>query len=90
MASIYEIAQEAGVSPSTVARALRGTGYCSQENRERILAIAKKMNYIPSHAARSLKSNRTNKGLFCIPDIYKPIFFRMIAGGADVLEQSIT
>ncbi|MCE5342515.1 MAG: LacI family transcriptional regulator [Eubacteriales bacterium] len=87
MASIYEIALEAGVSPSTVARALRGTGYCSQENRERILEIAKRMNYIPSHAARSLKSNRTNKVLFCIPDIYNPFYFRMIRGVSDVLEQ---
>lgn len=87
MTTIYEIAHEAGVSPSTVARALRGNGYCSQENREKILRIAKRLHYSPSHAARSLKSNRTNKVLFCIPDIYNPFYFRMIRGVSDVLEQ---
>lgn len=87
MASIYEIAQEAGVSPSTVARALRGSGYCSKENRDRIQEIARRLNYCPSHAARSLKNNRTNKILFCIPDIYNPFYFRMIRGVSDILEQ---
>ncbi len=71
MASMYEIAREAGVSASTAARALRGTGYCSPESKEKVLAAAKRLGYIPSHAARSLKLKRTQKILFCIPDIYK-------------------
>ena len=86
MASIYEIAKEAGVSASTVARALSGKGYCSPDKRKLILALAKKMNYTPSHAARSLKSNITNKVLFCIPDIYNPFYFKMIRGVSEVLE----
>ena len=86
MASIYEIAKEAGVSASTVARALSGKGYCSPDKRKQILALAKKMNYTPSHAARSLKSNITNKVLFCIPDIYNPFYFKMIRGVSEVLE----
>ena len=87
MATIYEIAQEVGVSPSTVARALRGTGYCSKEKYEKIIAAAKRLNYAPSHAARSLKSKRTNKILFLIPDIYNPFYFGMIKGASDVLDQ---
>ncbi len=87
VASIYEIAQEVGVSPSTVARALRGTGYCSKEKYDRIMEAAKRMNYVPSHAARALKSKRTNKILFCIPDIYNPFYFGMIKGASDVLDQ---
>lgn len=85
--SIYEIAQEVGVSPSTVARALRGTGYCSKEKYDRIMEAAARLNYVPSHAARSLKSKRTNKILFCIPDIYNPFYFGMIKGASDVLDQ---
>lgn len=87
MATIYEIAKEAGVSPSTVARALSGSGYCSKEKFEKINAIAQRMNYVPSHAAKSLKSKRTNKILFCIPDIYNPFYFRMIKGASDVLDE---
>ena len=87
MATIYEIAKEAGVSPSTVARALRDSGYVSQEKREKIQSIARGMGYVPNHAAKSLKSKRNQKVLFCIPDIYNPFYFRMIKGVTDVLEQ---
>ena len=87
MASIYEIAKAAGLSPSTVARALRGTGYCGPENKKKILALAEEMNYIPSYTARSLKSKRTNKILFCIPDIANPFYFGMIQGVSCVLEE---
>lgn len=87
MATIYEIAQEVGLSPSTVARALRGTGYCSKDSHDRIMDVARRMNYVPSHAAKSLKSKRTNKILFCIPDIYNPFYFGMIKGASDVLEE---
>lgn len=87
MVSIYEIARQAGVSPSTVARALSGKGYCSAEKKQRILELAKKLDYSPSHAARTLKSNITSKVLFCIPDIYNPFYFRMIRGVSEVLEK---
>ena len=87
MASSDEIAKEAGMSPSTVARALSGTGYCSPEKKARILELAKEMNYIPSHTAKSLKSKRTNKMLFCIPDIDNPFYFGMIRGVSSVLEE---
>lgn len=87
MVTIYKIAKEAGVSPSTVARALRGSGYCSPDKREKIAAIAKRLGYVPNHAARSLKSKRTQKILFCIPDIYNPFYFRMIKGATDVLDR---
>jgi LacI family transcriptional regulator len=87
MATIYEIAKEANVSPSTVARALRGTGYCSAEKRVKIRALAQRMGYVPNHAARSLKSKRSQKILFCIPDIYNPFYFRMIKGASEVLER---
>lgn len=86
MSSIYKIAEEAGVSPSTVSRALNGTGYCSTDTRDRILAIAKNLGYVPSHAARALKSQRTNKILICIPDICNPFYFRLIEGITKVLE----
>lgn len=86
MSTIYKIAERAGVSPSTVARALSGTGYCSAEKREKILKIAQEMNYNPSYAARALKNKRTEKILFCIPDIYNPFYFKMIKGVSDVLD----
>jgi LacI family transcriptional regulator len=87
MSTIYKIAKQVGLSPSTVARALRGTGYCSPESKKRVLKAAAAVDYAPTHAARMLKSKRSNKILFCIPDIYNPFYFRMIKGASDVLEK---
>lgn len=84
MTTIYEIAKILKLSPSTVARALRGSGYCSEEKKKLILETAKRLNYIPSYLAKSLKSNKTNKLLLCIPDISNPFYFGMINGLSEV------
>lgn len=85
--SIYKIAEATGYSPSVVARALRNTGYCSEEKRKRILEVAEQMNYHPNQAAKSLRMNKTKQVLFCIPDICNPFYFEMIDGVLKVLEQ---
>lgn len=87
MSTIYDIAKETGLSPSTVARALRGTGYCSQENREKVLTMAKILDYRPMQAAKTLKTKQTNKILFCIPDITNTFYFKMIIGVTSALEK---
>lgn len=85
--SIYKIAELTGYSPSVVARALRNKGYCSAEKRRRILEVAEQINYHPNQAAKSLRSNKTNQILFCIPDICNPFYFEMIDGVLHELEQ---
>ncbi len=87
MSNIYRIAEQVGLSPSTVARALNGKGYCSEESRQKILKAAEELNYTPTHAARTLKNKRTDKILFCIPDIYNPFYFGMIKGANDIFEK---
>ncbi|MCM3719019.1 LacI family DNA-binding transcriptional regulator [Fictibacillus phosphorivorans] len=59
MVSIKDIAKKAGVSISTVSYALNGSPKVTKETSERIQAIAKELNYIPSAAARSLKKRET-------------------------------
>jgi DNA-binding LacI/PurR family transcriptional regulator len=58
--NIDDVAREAGVHRSTVSRALTGSGPVSPENRERVLAAAKKLNYHPNTVAGALKSQRRN------------------------------
>ncbi len=88
MSNIYDIGRETGLSPSTVARALSGKGYCSEAARIKVQKAAKKLNYVPVQAAKSLKSKITRKVMFCIPDIYNPYYFDMIREVNRVLEQS--
>jgi LacI family transcriptional regulator len=61
--TIYEIAERAGVSSSTVARILRGedrTSYRrSAETAERVRQIAREMGYRPNLRARAFSRGRT-------------------------------
>ena len=58
-ATIKDIARKAGVSHSTVSRALREKSLVSHETTERIKAVAREMGYQPSAAASSLKTSTT-------------------------------
>lgn len=54
MASIKDVAKIAGVSITTVSRALNGYSDINEDTRKRILEIANKLGYRPNAAARSL------------------------------------
>ncbi len=57
--SIYDLAQRAGVSPSTVSKALRDDPRISAATRARIKALAAEAGFTPSTAAQSLTTRRT-------------------------------
>ncbi|MCD9021717.1 LacI family DNA-binding transcriptional regulator [Cohnella silvisoli] len=84
--TIYHIAEQVGVSPATVSRALSGRGYCGEKTKEKILKIAKELNYAPDQAAKMLKTRKTKKIIFAVPDICNPFYFDMINGINQVLE----
>jgi len=51
---IREVATTAGVSPTTVSHALNGKGRISAETREKIVAVARDLNYVPNRNAQNL------------------------------------
>lgn len=55
----FDIAYRAGVSQSTVSRALRNSPLVSEETRLKVQAIAKELNYKVDKNARNLRSQET-------------------------------
>ncbi|MBN8215193.1 MAG: LacI family DNA-binding transcriptional regulator [Spirochaetes bacterium] len=53
--SVLDVAREARVSPSTVSRALNGTGEIAPETRARILAACEALGYTKNSAAAALR-----------------------------------
>ncbi len=60
MATIADVAREAGVSISTVSYALSGKRSIKSETRERVLAAAARLRYAPDAYARTLASRRSH------------------------------
>ena len=60
MATIKDVAREAGVSIATVSYVINNTRPVSQETRRRVLEAARRLNYRPSIIARSLQAGRTH------------------------------
>jgi LacI family transcriptional regulator len=80
--TIKDIANEAGVSITTVSRVLNNREDVNEKTREKVLKIIEKYNYNPNSVARSLVMNKTYTIGLIVPDISNP-FFAEIARAVD-------
>jgi DNA-binding LacI/PurR family transcriptional regulator len=78
--TVKDIARKAGVSHSTVSRALHGSNLIAAETTERIQQIANEMNYSPSAAARALKTNRSQVLGVVLSSLADPFFSEILQG----------
>jgi LacI family transcriptional regulator len=85
--TIKDIAEKAEVSTATVSRVLNNSGYASPENKEKVLSVAKELNYRPNGIARSLKMHKTNTIGIIIPDISNPYFMKISKGIEDTIQK---
>lgn len=95
-ATLKDVARRAGVSIPTVSTVLnnaRGNTVVSSETRQRILSVAKELNYRPNHQARVLKTGRANAiGLLLDPpthDEMNDAWLRAYARGAELQARAI-
>lgn len=72
--TIKDIAREAGVSYASVSRALSGSRGVSLKTAQRILEVAKRLNYSPNGIARNLVNQRSKTIGLILPDISNPFF----------------
>lgn len=80
-----DIARAAGVSQSTVSRALRGDPRVAPETAARVAEVARRMRYLPSAAARSLITNRTETIGVVVADITNPFYPQLVHALQDEL-----
>lgn len=69
-----DIARELRISQSTVSRALRGDPRVAPETTARVLDAARRMNYTPNLAARSLITRKTGTVGVVVSDITNPFY----------------
>ncbi len=63
MATIKQVAEQAGVSTATVSYVLNGTGSITDATRQRVLAAIAELNYQPNYAARTMRRRSRTLGL---------------------------
>lgn len=81
MPTIKDVAKLAGISTATVSRVLNG-GKVREENRRRVEAAVKQLNYSMNTLARALKTNKTMTVGVIVPDLSN-VFFTTIAKGIE-------
>jgi LacI family transcriptional regulator len=78
--TLKQIANEIGVSISTVSKALRNSVEIGAETKLKIQAYAKLYNYRPNNIALSLKNRKTKTIGVIIPEIVHHFFSKVIKG----------
>ncbi|HLZ55887.1 MAG TPA: LacI family DNA-binding transcriptional regulator [Ktedonosporobacter sp.] len=83
MRTIHDVAKAAGVSITTVSRALNGYSDVSEKTRQRVKRVAGELGYRPNATARNLRVKRTNTIAFapCAPKhVDSKLFFKEFIG----------
>jgi DNA-binding LacI/PurR family transcriptional regulator len=72
--TIYDVANEAGVSIATVSKVINKTGRISDKTRKRVLEVMRRLDYQPSVVASALTGKSTYTVGLLIPDLANPFF----------------
>ncbi|MCL2315893.1 MAG: LacI family transcriptional regulator [Actinomycetia bacterium] len=78
--TVSDIAAQAGVSVSTVSRALAGSTLVSPETMRRVAEVASQLNYRPNLMARGLSTGKTECLGLLVPDLENPFFSTLAKG----------
>lgn len=86
--TLRDVSEASGVSEMTVSRVLRNRGDVSQATREKVLAAARELGYVPNKIAGALASNRVNLVGVIIPSLSNMVFPEVMTGINEVLENT--
>ncbi|ODM41339.1 LacI family DNA-binding transcriptional regulator CceR [Cereibacter johrii] len=86
--TLRDVSDASGVSEMTVSRVLRNRGDVSGATRERVLAAARELGYVPNRIAGALASQRVNLVAVIIPSLSNMVFPEVLTGVSEVLEDT--
>lgn len=86
--SVETVAERAGVSVSTVSRALRDIPGISVETRKRVQRIALELGYVPSLAGSRLATGKTRTVAILTPSLSKWFFGQVLSSAGNVLREA--
>jgi LacI family transcriptional regulator len=78
-----DVAEQAGVSVTTVSHVVNNTRPVNQDKRERVLAAMHQLGYQPNKLARSLRRGKTHTVGVIVPDSANPFFAEVARGIED-------
>ena len=79
-ATIYSVAERAGVSIASVSRVLQGSTAVSEKTRAKVLAAVEELNYVPLGAARSLAVRQHEAVGLVLPELTGPYYAELLLG----------
>lgn len=85
---VTDVARRAGCAPATVSRALNNPDMVSSDKRERIESAMQELGYVRNHAARALRSQRSNMIGVLIPTLDYALYARMVGAATEVFSQA--
>lgn len=81
------LAAELGLSTATVSKALRDSYEISADTKNRVIAAARRLHYIPNPFASSLRNNRSHTIAIILPEIADSFFSQAINGIESIVSQ---
>ena len=88
MATVVDVARQAGVSLATVSRVLNGTATVSEEMRERVQRAVRTLDFRPNAMARGLRKGQTTSVALLVGDIAQRHFAELTMRVQAALEQA--
>jgi DNA-binding LacI/PurR family transcriptional regulator len=91
--TLDEVAQRAGVSPSSASRVVNNTGHASRATREAVERAVRELDYVPNPTARALATSQAGAVVLAVshndPALFAdPFYAQIIAGVSAALDKT--
>jgi LacI family transcriptional regulator len=78
--TIYDVAEQAGVSTATVSRVINSSSFVSKQVRQRVEDAIAELGYVPNATARNLSAGRSTSIALLISNLSNPFSAEVVEG----------